>query len=102
MPKQLRNYPIYLAPKIVGRISRNSKNEVFDEKICEILDQTNTDDDNSQIIDFSENETIKINYRMFLHKIRIDFNRYLKILINAENINERNNFNRMLSNLVNM
>ena len=203
MPKQLRNYPIYLAPQIVGRIKSNGENEVFDEKTGEILDPTNiddkikiyerqvkgwflnrasrllrgkdngfiilmialsyiegieeyrtgessnrrsneffirgvqrifsiegnlnqlddfysqvrcglfhsgmtrnkvilTDDDSSQIIEFNENETIKINYRKFLHKIRIDFNRYLKILKNPENITERNNFNRMFSNLVNM
>ena len=203
MPKQLRNYPIYLAPQIVGRINNNGENEVFDEKTGEILDPTDIDDkikiyerqvkgwflnrasrflrgkdngfvilmiaisyiegneefrngvssngrsreffvsgirrifsieaqtnqlndfynqircglfhsgmtrnkviiiddSNSQIIDFSENETIKINYRKFLHKIRIDFNRYLKILKNSENISERNRFDQMFSNLVNL
>lgn len=203
MPKQIRNYPIYLAPRIVGRINENGENEVFDKKTGRSLDPNNledkikiyerqvkgwflnrasrllrgknngfiilmitisyiegneeyrsgvpsnyesrvffvrgmrrifsingntdqlndfysqvrcglfhsgmtrnkviiTDDDNTQIIDFSENETIKINYRMFLHKIRIDFNRYLKILRNAENVTERNNFDQMFSNLVNM
>jgi len=203
MPKQLRTYPIYLAPQIVGKINRSGENEVFDEKTNGSLDPNNlddkikiyerqvkcwflnrasrllrgknngfiilmiaisyiegieeyrsgessnrrsneffkrgvqrifsieghsnqlddfysqvrcglfhsgmtrnkviiTDDDNSQIIDFSENETIKINYRKFLNKIRNDFNRYLKILKNSENITERNNFDQMFSNLVNM
>lgn len=203
MPKQIRNYPIYLAPQIVGQINSNGENEVFDEKTNESLDPNNLDDKiiiyerqvkgwflnrasrllrgknngfvilmiaisyiegneeyrtgvssngrsrdffvrgmkrifsieghsnqlkdfykqvrcglfhsgmtknkviitdnvNSQIIDFSENESIKINYRKFLKTIRYDFNKYLIILKNPQNLNERSSFNQMFSNLINM
>ena len=61
-----------------------------------------TDDINSQIIDFSENDSIKINYKKFLYMIRYDFNKYLKVLKNPRNLNQRSNFNQMFSNLANM
>ncbi len=202
MPKQIRIYPIYLAPQIVGRINNNGENEVFDEKTGEILDPTDIDDkikiyerqvkgwflnrasrflrgkDNGFIIimisisyiegneeyrsgvssngrsreffirgmrriflinnrleqlndfynqvrcglfhsgmtrnkiiinddndalaiEFYDSNTIKINYRKFLHKIRNDFTIYLRELNNSENEIIRNNFNRMFSNTVN-
>ncbi|HOI18672.1 MAG TPA: hypothetical protein PLX15_02300 [Candidatus Woesearchaeota archaeon] len=55
--------------------------------------------DYEQVIDFSEHNTIKINPKLFLRAIRLDFNRYINLLKNPENNNERNNFNRMFSNI---
>jgi hypothetical protein len=56
----------------------------------------------SLTIDFSEINVIKINYKKFYHKVRKDFEGYLKILKNQRNSAEKTNFNQMFSNLVNM
>jgi hypothetical protein len=45
---------------------------------------------------------ITIDYRMFLNEVCIDFKRYFKILRNTENATERNNFDQMFSNHVNI
>lgn len=50
-------------------------------------------------IDFSESDTIKINPKQFLEKIRIDFNNYIKELRDSTNEILRNNFNIMYSNM---
>jgi len=55
--------------------------------------------DYEQVIDFTEDNTIKINPKLFLRAIRIDFNRYMLLLKDPSNTNERNNFNRMFSNI---
>ena len=56
----------------------------------------------SLTIDFSEINVIKINYKKFYHKVRKDFEGYLKILKNQRDSAEKTNFNQMFSNLVNM
>jgi len=48
-----------------------------------------------QPIDFSENDTIKINPKILLKDIRKDFSSYISILKNQTNTTERENFNRM-------
>lgn len=50
-------------------------------------------------INFSEQDTIKINPKMFLSQVRIDFNAYIKSLRNPNNRTERYNFDIMFSNL---
>lgn len=89
-------------------ISENSSqlNEFYKQVRCGLFHSGMTrnkviiSDDYTQAIDFSEDDSIKINPRKFLHKVRIDFNRYLRILKNTGNNNERNNFDRRFSNLV--
>ncbi len=44
MPKKLRSYPIYIAPKIRGVIKPNGRREIYDEKRNEYLDQGSIDD----------------------------------------------------------
>ncbi|MCQ1530064.1 hypothetical protein [Lutispora saccharofermentans] len=44
MPKRLRSYPIYLAPKIIGVMKPNGLSEVFDEKDEEYLNPNAIDD----------------------------------------------------------
>jgi hypothetical protein len=44
MPKMLRHYPIYLAPKIRGVIKTNGNAEIYDEKMDEYLDPNSIDD----------------------------------------------------------
>ncbi len=44
MPKQLRNYPIYIAPEIRGFIDNNGRPVVFDERTNRNLDPNNIDD----------------------------------------------------------
>jgi len=44
MPKQLRNYPIYIAPQIRGQIQSNGEPLVFDEKTNTNLNPNNVDD----------------------------------------------------------
>jgi len=50
-------------------------------------------------IDFSENNSIKINPKLFLKRIRQDFNRYINSLKDLRNTEMRERFNRMFSNL---
>jgi len=199
MPKQLRDYPIYIAPQIRGYKDRNGQPIVFDERTNRNLDPNNIDDkiviyerqvkdwflnrasklvngnkngfivlmisisyiegvqqymngqtshnnsarffregirrifqlneqDNvlndfysqvrcglfhsgmtqnkviisreyEQVIDFSEYNTIKINPKLFLREIRLDFNRYVRLLKNTNNNEERNRFSQMFSNM---
>ena len=51
--------------------------------------------ENSEPIDFSELNTIKINPKEFLKKIRLDFNEYLKELRGSENSELKSNFDYM-------
>lgn len=197
MPKRLRNYQIYLAPKISGLIKPDGSPDIYDEKMAECLNPSNIDDkikiyerqvkewflerafrmlkgrnsgfivlmicisyvegvqqyingqssdrqsrnvfkqglnrisslnvtqdklDNFynqvrcglfhngmsgsqviisdgflQAIDFSEDNTIKINPRLFLSEIRKDFAIYISKLKNSANVNERSNFDCMFS-----
>ena len=199
MPKQLRDYPIYIAPQIRGHKDRNGQPTVFDERTNRNLDPNNIDDkiviyerqvkdwflnrasklvngnkngfivlmisisyiegvqqymngqtshNNSarffregirrifqlneqdhvlndfyaqvrcglfhsgmtqnkviisreyeQVIDFSEYNTIKINPKLFLRAIRLDFNRYVSVLKNTDNNEERDRFSQMFSNM---
>ena len=199
MSKQLRNYPIYIAPQIRGHIQENGEPVVFDERTNQNLNPNNIDDkifiyerqvkewflnrasrflrgdkngfivlmisisyiegvqqyingqtshNNSglffrqgirrifqlnecddvlndfyaqvrcglfhsgmtqgkviiskeyeQVIDFSEEDSIKINPKLFLKAINIDFNRYISLLRSSANNDARTHFNRMFSNL---
>ncbi len=199
MPKQLRNYPIYIAPQIRGYIDENGRPIVLDERTSRNLDVNDVDDKTiiyerqvkdwflnrasklvngnnngfivlmisisyiegvqqyingqnsrgnsnrffqqgmrrifntdftdtdlnyfySQVrcglfhsgmtqhkviinnsykdaIHFSDDNTIKINPKLFLKAIRNDFNRYLKLLRNTTTTNERTNFSRMFTNM---
>jgi len=44
MPKQLRNYPIYIAPQIRGYLKSNGEPVVFDERTNQNLDPNNIDE----------------------------------------------------------
>lgn len=48
-------------------------------------------------IAFPQNQTIDINPRMFLTKIREDFSKYISILKDTSNTNERRHFDNMFS-----
>jgi len=48
-------------------------------------------------ISFSLNQTIDINPRLFLTKIRADFSKYISILKDNSNTNERQHFNNMFN-----
>ncbi|MCB8817382.1 hypothetical protein [Desulfosporosinus shakirovi] len=196
MPKRLRNYPVYLAPKIHGHMNEDIP-EIYDEKRNEYLDPNNIDDkikiykrqvkgwfldrgsrllrgenngfvvimisasyiegvqqyiagetsernsrdffkrglerifslsvddeklndfykqvrcglfhngmsggqviisnESEHPIDFSQTGTIIINPKRFLNEIRNDFNRYISLLKDVGNIDEREKFNRMFS-----
>lgn len=50
-----------------------------------------------QPIDFSENNTIKINPKILLNEIRKDFSSYIATLKEQTNVTEREKFNRMFS-----
>lgn len=197
MPKKLRTYSIYLAPKIRGVIKSDGRREIYDEKKNEYLDQESIDDkikiyerqvrewflerasrlqkgENNgfiilmictsyiegiqqyidgepsngqskavfkkglrriflldveerkldeyykhvrcglfhtgmsgspviisegyqQTIDFSDDETIKINPKRLLSEIKMDFKKYISILKDMSNETERDNFNNMFS-----
>ncbi|MFH1471762.1 MAG: hypothetical protein ABIF85_02595 [Nanoarchaeota archaeon] len=201
MPKQLRDYPIYIAPQIRGQIQSNGEPRVFDEKTNTYLNPDNVNDkitiyerqvnewflkrasnllkgknndfivlmiaisyiegieeyrrgspsnnqskeyfrtslrriynltvddlilndffdqvrcglfhsgmtrnkviinnDYENTIDFSEDNAIKINPKKFLHKIQEDFDQYIRILRNTNNMIERNRFSTMFNNLQN-
>lgn len=55
--------------------------------------------DHEESIEFLEANTIKINPEKFLNKIKLDFDNYINKLKLQTNVNLRDNFNNMFSNL---